>query len=643
MTALRRLARAQAILTGATLVYGALWGAAAAALLRAGLGLSGAVPGVMAAVVGIVIIWQNRRVRSSQAVALWLECRVPELRYALVTLAEGQANGVSGALEETVARTRWADPIRRALLRRMLLPVLLLLVATLVLLLLPAATGNRASASVDSSTGSETRNSETDPFRSFVVTVTPPVYARQPQVQLEQPEAISSLVGSSISVVGRGWEVSTTMPDTATPFWLERNGSRRLLVLLPVPDSVPAVTLVIPSRDSVLRIVGGTVPLVSSFRDDFGVSSAWFEYIVSAGEGENFTFRSGVIGRRSLGNVNRAELSSRLSLDSLKLAPGNIVHLRAVARDGNTVSGPGIGYSETRTFRVPRPGEGDSVAVNQVARAEGDSSLLSQRILLMMAEALERRRPRLRRDTFVAESRRIAGEQATLRRRVADIIFLRLGAEGSMEEGDSTAEPLTPDALLEAAEQATVTSTGEALDFSSDETPVVALNRPLLEAYNAMWAAGRELEIGEPRRALPHMREALEAIQRARQAERIYLRGRPATAVIDLAKVRLAGSLAGAAPAPTGSHTRDRKIRESLLYRFSIALGLLPDPAIIDSLQLLRIDALENEPRFAAALGEAVTAARNGRDATEAMVRARRLLAGPVQVQAGLKPWDFAP
>jgi hypothetical protein len=435
-----------------------------------------------------------------------------------------------------------------------------------------------------------------------------------------------------------------TMPDTATPLWLVRDSSRRLIVLLPIHDSVPIVQLVLPSRDSVLRVGNGAVTLSSTSRDDFGITSAWFEYIVSSGEGESYTFRAGTVGRRALSHASRSDLTARIVLDSLKLAPGNIVHLRAVAQDGNNVSGPGIGFSETRTIRIPRPGEGDSVSVDRVARADGDSSLLSQRMLVMLAEALERRRSRLTRDTFVVESRRIAGDQATLRRRVADIIFLRLGAEGSMEQSeDSTAEPLTPEAMLEAAEQATVTGSGETLDFTSDETPVVALNRPLLEAYNAMWAAGRELEIGEPRRALPHMREALEAIQRARQAERIYLRGRPAISVIDLARVRLAGSLADAAPSGTRSSSRDPRLREALLARYSSILGLFPRSEIVDSLQLLRIEALDAEPRFAGVLGEAVTALRTGGDATSALIRARRVLAGPLQSEPGLLPWTTRP
>jgi len=158
-----------------------------------------------------------------------------------------------------------------------------------------------------------------------------------------------------------------------------------------------------------------------------------------------------------------------------------------------------------------------------------------------------------------------------------------------------------------------------------------------------MWEAGRELEIGEPRRALPHMREALEAIQRARQAERLYLRGRPSVVVIDLGKIRLAGSLAGAAPAGTAAGAEDRKDRHALLARFSRAIELLPRAEALDSLQLLRIDALGTERAFAVALGEAVTALRHGGDVTTPLVRARRLLSGPLVQSPGLSSWDMAP
>ena len=42
---------------------------------------------------------------------------------------------------------------------------------------------------------------------------------------------------------------------------------------------------------------------------------------------------------------------------------GNCLSIRAVARDGNTVGGPGIGTSETRTFRLAKAEEYQGVGV----------------------------------------------------------------------------------------------------------------------------------------------------------------------------------------------------------------------------------------------------------------------------------------
>ena len=79
------------------------------------------------------------------------------------------------------------------------------------------------------------------------------------------------------------------------------------------------------------------------------------------------------------------------------------------------------------------------------------------------------------------------------------------------------------------AEASRATGTGEArvLIERVDETPAVKINRPLLEAYNAM--CGRRdhgTETAIPGEAIPPMQRALAAIERARAAERIYLRGK---------------------------------------------------------------------------------------------------------------------
>ena len=74
-----------------------------------------------------------------------------------------------------------------------------------------------------------------------------------------------------------------------------------------------------------------------------------------------------------------------------------MLHIRAIVRDRNDVTGPGIGTSDTRTLRIARSDEYDSVAVDPAPPPEAEKNALSQRMLLMMAQALEQKRPKISR------------------------------------------------------------------------------------------------------------------------------------------------------------------------------------------------------------------------------------------------------
>ncbi|MEO8294409.1 MAG: hypothetical protein ABI613_02760 [Gemmatimonadota bacterium] len=681
MTTLQRLNRVRVLLSLALVTFAITWGLVAGSsvlLLAVLVDALGALPlaarqiiSVASVIVGfgvmLLILHRSRTVLSRESVALWLEDRLPELRYALVTLVDERYALSRSRLDSSIAGISWTSSVARRLFGSAVFPLTACAGSLALLLSLPShSLGRIRTPHIGDilERGPDTRP-DADPFATIVATISPPPYTHLPAHTIENPETLKGVVGSVVQIEGRGdtagltgrlgdrvlermtradhWFLNLAMPDSASGIWLERLPHRRLIVLEPIPDSVPAVELLGPARDSVLRDPGGRLGLDARVHDDFGLRDAWFEYIVSTGEGENFTFRSGEVGRTHFANDADGTIASQLALESLKLVPGNIVHLRAVARDGNSTTGPGVGYSETRTIRILRAGEGDSIAIDAAAPAEGDSSLLSERMLILTTEALVRQRTRLARDSFVEVSRTIGGDQATLRKRVADIIFLRLGAEAPGEESEDTAAaPLTPDAMLAAAQQAT-TVNGEALDFSTDESPVVALNKPLLEAYNAMWDAGRSLEIGEARQALPHMRAALEAIQRARQAERLYLRGRPTATVVDVNRVRLAGKRADAGSSRVGQRPTEERTIERLVSRFTTAIDLLPTSAGVDSLSLLRIDALSLAPDFAGALGDAIADLRGGRDATSQLIRARRLLARPAESRPGISSWDVIP
>jgi len=681
VTAGARIRRTQAALGGALAAAALLWGVSAAVGALALAGIADRLVGLerwlrapilpAAVALGMLtaawLLWQARAVRSREAVALWIEERDPVWRYALVTAVDPRWAG-NARLEAAVAGRSWRPLVGRAAARALAPPLAIALSAVILLATLPDATVARITAPrVGDVLDRPAVAPDASRLAPLVVRVEPPAYSGLPAVVLEDPVTVRGLAGSRVVVQGRGdtsglairldadaltarhqggrWMAAFAMPETASPLFLEDGAGRRVLALEPSRDSVPLVTLAAPVRDTILRSPAGLVRVAARAADDFGLGELRVEYIVSAGEGEIFRFRSGTLARVG-GAGPSAEVRVALSLDSLEVEHGDVIHLRAVATDRNDVTGPGVGVSETRTLRVARADEYDSVSVEALPPTASDTSLISQRLLIMLAEALEERRPRLERATVVEESRAIARDQAGLRRRVAEVIFMRLGdeeeGEHAHDEGDED-DDLTPEELLAAAEAATEEGT-DALDFHGDESPVVAVNRPLLEAYNAMWQAGGELEVGEPGHALPHMYAALDAIQRARRAERVYLRGRPPRVVVDLPRVRLAGERAGVASA--GRSARDAVDRgATLAARLDAALAMLVTnrAAAVDSLLLLRLEVIDVVPALAAALGDAVAALRRGDDATPALVAARRSLGRtPVAVDS-LPAWGLLP
>jgi hypothetical protein len=604
------------------------------------------------------------------SVALWVEEQVPALQYALVTAVEGGAH--SATLDESLRDGDWMPGVGRVASRSLRTPgAALLLALTMAVAARPLVPVAERAGTLRAARDAGRDGAPGGPLQ-ITARVTPPAYTRQPALTLHNPSVIRALEGSALAIEaaagdslrammdGRPLPPGATGPSRlalrlgTTPFALRLEGraGARVIAVEPVADSAPVVTLRAPARDTVLREPRGTIPLGADLRDDLGLRTGRFEYIVSSGEGETFTFNSGVLAARALSGARQATLEASLSLERLALEPGDIVHLRAVAHDARPDSTRGLGASETRTIRIARAGEYDSVAVEAAAPPEADKSILSQRMIINMTEALVRKRRSLAREPFSDEARRIARDQARLRRQVGEIVFSRLGddptgehfhGDGHDHSGQEMRPPLTPDELLKAAERATAAAADAAVEAVQDETPVVAINRPLLEAYNAMWDAGREMEQITPERALPHMYRALAAIQRARAAERLYLRSRPPRAVVDIDRVRLQGRDRGA-PSPRTPRESTAPRDRAAIERFARALGLAAaaPAAAADSLLLLRIDLLDRNPRAATALGAAAEALRQGRDATESLQQSRRALETMGSVSDSLSRWSGA-
>lgn len=624
-------------------------------------------------------VWRRARAHALtvERTALWLEERAPSLRYALVSAIEGRTTAAM-ELAHAMSAAMWEAPARAALWRSLRIPAVVAAVGLLIGVMLPRSVAEAARAGAAGPTAVTAMLSSAR-LGSLTVSVEPPAYARlAARGNFVAPTLVRALPGSRVDVTGAVSAIATSARLDDQPLGLRPDGNRwrvsfvagskralltvarasesRLVALEPVIDSAPVVTLHAPARDSVLRAPRGSIALVATVRDDLGIASAAFEYIVSSGEGERFSFTRGTLGAQRSDHARATTLRASLDIDALALSPGDVVHLRAVARDWNNITGPGVGTSESRAIRIARAGEYDSVAVDQAPPPEADKSILSQRMLINLTEALVKRARSGSRDDMLQESRRIARDQTRLRRQVSDIIFSRLGdgaqnsGEHSHDDGHGHANDdalvggaLTPEQLLRAAERATEIS-GNPLDFEHDESPVVAINRPMLEAYNAMWDAGRSLDGGEPQRALPAMYRALAAIQRARNAERVYLRGTPPRVVIDLQRVRLKGKELGA-PVPRSPRLPLDASRAGVLARFgNVITALARNPrAGIDSLIVLRLAVVERHPAAASALESAADEVRTGRDATASLLRARRALDGGVVVRNALPVWGGVP
>ena len=704
----RRILRAIAagrVLLWAAVALGAL-ALARVVAVRAGLTVPATI-GVLvplAVVIGAIAIgvrpWRSWTLG---AVALWIEVRVPSLRYALVTLADAGPTApalpapVARILAERVRTTGWDDVVRTAARGALVRPAgVLALVLALVAVVRGLPTPQREyrdSFGVLTSVRGAAPRPTADPLAHVRALVTPPAYTRQPARTLDDPPGITALVGSTVVLDGLGeagrvratlvasndsgkvpaaavlavhgtadgrWRVTLAMPTAPVALRLAGPGRDRLIVLDPRADLPPRVALLAPTRDTVVRAAQGTVALRARADDDLGLIDGAFEYVISSGEGENFTFRSGRVGAATLGGTRGATLGAALDLAALALKPGDLVHVRALARDARPGAAPGA--SETRAIRIARAGEYDSVAVEGAPPPDADTAALGQRMLLQLTETLvaraETRRAPLARPLVVAESRRIGGDQARLRRRVGDAVFSRLGANASGEESQGSEDAserrarLSPQELLAEANRATGAGAGAALEGDEAETPVTAVNKPLLAAYNAMWEAGRALEGGEPRAALAPMRRAIAALEQARQAERLYLRGRPPVVVVDLAKVRGAGHVRADTLHPAARDENSRTLyaaldpaargRAAALERALTNLGRggAARAAAADSLALIRVNALGAAPALAAALGDALAAIARGEDATAPLTRARRAALGPAAPAAvGAGAW----
>lgn len=658
MTAIERVKRTQRILGASAVIQALAWGLAVTLTAAATVAfVSTAIPPlrdhsallarialILGEAVAAIVLWRSRHFASESRVALWIEERIPELHYSLVTALEHKESPFAEGMERAVARQDVGRVTLGALRRGWIAAAAAVVAAVLLLYVSRSATFGRAGGfsplSHFGNASSAPTGGRLDGIRAVI---TPPAYTGTRAVTLDDPSSVTALTGSSIAIRGKGsasgltasasgpvrisevdggWAASLVMPAKPAALVLKDRSYERIIVLDPRPDAPPKIVLSSPLRDTTLRAPRLVVQLNASVSDDIGLDAGHFEYLITTGSGEIFKARTITTPVVRFGGSRNGALTATLDLASLKLGEGDVLSMRAIAQDGNTLSGPGVATSDTRTIRIARAGEYDSLAIEAAAPEPIDSSATSQRMLILMTEQLVREQPKLSRDSLVKRSTRIGDLEEGIRRRVHEILTENPEEIVTEKPGDSAATVQE----MEAPEEITGTK-----------------NPDLVTAYNALWQAVRSLQIAEPSPALPPMRVALAALDRARVANRLYLRGAPPRIIVNLDRVRLTGKEKGShntrSPRPFTDSTRIR-----LSARFNAMLDLIEkQPArALTEMALMRVDALTTFPAFASALGEASDAMRAGKDATLPLLRARRTLEGPPSVTPGLPAWTGA-
>ena len=662
MTPMNRVRRARTVLLTTVAGSAALWAVALTAgtiLLAAVLDLLVPLPvgfrrmvvpaavaaGVLAAV---TVAWRGRHARTLGRVALYLEERLPELHFALATAV--QPAGVpsaagSTALAQAIARVDARGALRPPVTRALAIPAAGLLLGLAALAIVPDGTLERILSPRAGDVLLRNTSTSSAPLgnrlTSVAVSVQPPRYARRAARVVEDPASVAALVGSRIEVRGRGaaagltdsltatlaaasggegtpvslravgdtWGFPVTMPTDPAILRLLDRSYDRLLVLQPVPDEPPTVVLTSPRADTMYMTGKGKLQLDARMDDDIGLARAEFEVLYTSGSGERFDTRQTIIGRTALGGNRSARLRATVVLDTMNLRPGDVLHVRALAWDENDVTGPGKGESETRTIRIHDPRQMQDVNITAAKAAAIDTSIMSQRMLIVRAETLLINRPRLEPQDYTTQSLRLGIQQGALRGRVESIIFEMENVEGVGYVGS------TPSSLI------------------------------LREAGEEMRIAERELSIAQVPVALVHMRAALKLLEKIRDANRYWLRGLLTTTPIDVDRVRLTGE-DRASVSDRDARKREADARQALLVRLDRAVRLLerePATTVRDSLQLIFAASLTHARDVAEPLSKAVEALQRGADARTELISARRRLERRVESEGALSSWSGTP
>lgn len=545
----------------------------AAGLVMAGVGVSTFSLLLLATIVVAVILvrallgdaWQLGWWRSLSGIAIRLERRTSRAQNLIVTASESleSRNYFTEAVMSRAARLTNEIDIAGLFPARATVAAM---VAASVALAIGVTRPDDTSQLIEAS-----RQSVGVPtIRRVTVTVQPPAYTGQPPSTATDPSRVEALAGSRVEIivdatasavrletVNGTQELSRADGAFTAAITADADGflavealdsagvtrTRQLIGLTVTPDRAPRVILASPGRDLFFSTVPGTLPVSISADDDIGLASLRLQFTAVSGSGERFTFTEQDVPL-SISQANPRSWAARGTwrLDSLQLAPGDLIVYRAVAADRR----PGAAAVESESYVIEVVTPGSVAAEGFAADDQRDRYAASQQMVILKTERLMARRSSLTTDSATVEARSIAAEQRQVR---AEFVFMMGGElEDLATETSGT---------LDVNEVAEAEAEGDLLAGRQQNQGRIDLMR----AIRSMSRASTELTDGNLDQALGHERAALDNLMRAFSRSRFILRALTQRERIDLER-RLSGSLALTAglSAPTRETSPDDKV-----------------------------------------------------------------------------------
>jgi hypothetical protein len=418
----------------------------------------------------------------------------------------------------------------------------------------------------------------------LTVTIEPPAYTGRPARTAADPAEIAAIEGSALTVQidaranaltidhdgmrrslarDRTGRFVDRVTSTRTGYYAVEtdSGARRVLAIVVTPDALPSVRVAAPGRDLVFADADRRIAFEARATDDFGLRALSLQYTRVAGSGETFQFHEGEIpltiarssGRDWSGTAAR-------SLADLDLKQGDILVYRASAADTRPDGGSASSDAFFIEISALAAGAADGFTIPQ----EETRYALSQQMLVLKTERLDRRRASTPASDFTEAAMNLAVEQRMIR---AEFVFM-LGGEIADEEVEAAQSSELQEGRLQNRGQ-----------------------RDLRDATVAMSHAENSLAGSNTGEALVAERAAIAALQRAFARDRYILRALAGQTDLD-PKRRLTGDLSRASNWRRQAASAPENRRTALLQDLLAGFGAIRDDSAPSTVVVLAGEAL---------------------------------------------------